>query len=140
MKPVGDSHPLYTTDGGVACYVVEAKHRSDRLPHYYCSKILYWFDCEMSCPLRAEQYDQSGKLIMIGERLMRNEYPEDGRLGYTPLIFMFWRADIDLITAGFQDYHKKVDWLASEPIYQQGRCSTARAVLPPPLCVSRQIS
>ena len=112
MKPMGDSHPSYTTAGGVACYVVEAKPRSHRLPNYYCSNILYWIDREMSCPLRTEQYDQSGKLIMVGERLIRNQYPEDGRLGYTPLIFIFWRADIDLITAGFHDYHKKVDWLA----------------------------
>jgi hypothetical protein len=51
-------------------------------------------------------------LILVAERMSRNEYPEDGRLGYTPLIVLYWTTDIDLMTAAFHDYHKKVNWLA----------------------------
>jgi len=51
---------------------------------------------------------------MVGERLERHEYPEDGRLGYTGLIFLFWRADVDQLTAAVHDYHKKIDWSAEQ--------------------------
>jgi hypothetical protein len=45
------------------------------------------------------------------EHLGRSEYPDDGRRGYTPLIVLYWAADIDVMTAGFHDYHRKVNWL-----------------------------
>ena len=56
--------------------------------------------------------DQAGKLILVAERLERSEYPEDGRRGYTPLVVLYWTVDLDLMTAGFHDYHRKVNWLA----------------------------
>ena len=112
LKVMGDSYPAYTPDGGVACYVVESVPRPDWLPDYYCSKLIYWIDKQLFCPLRIEQYDQSGKLRMVAERLERSEYPEDGRRGYTPLVVLYWAADIDIMTAGFHDYHRKMNWLA----------------------------
>lgn len=112
LKMMGEDYPAYRSDGGVECYVVEARPRPEWLPHYDCSKILYWIDQAMFCPLRMEQYDQEGKLAMVAERLERHEYPEDERLGYTGLVFVFWRTDVDLLTAGVHDYHKKMDWRA----------------------------
>lgn len=111
FKSMGDTYPAYTKDGGVECYVVESAPRPEWLPDYYRSKLIYWIDKKFFCPLRIEQYDHDGKLILIAERLERSEYPEDGRLGYTPLIVLYWTTDIDLMTAGFHDYHKKMNWL-----------------------------
>ena len=111
IKVMGDTYPAYAPDGGVACYVVESVPRPEWLPDYYCGKLIYWIDKQMFCPLRIEQYDPSGRLRMIAERLERSEYPEDGRRGYTPLIVLYWAVDLDLMTAGFHDYHRKVDWL-----------------------------
>jgi hypothetical protein len=108
---MGDTYPAYTKDGGVECYVVESTPRPEWLPNYYRSKLIYWIDRQFFCPLRIEQYDHEGKLILVAERLERSEYPEDGRLGYTPLIVQYWTTDIDLMTAGFHDYHKKMNWL-----------------------------
>jgi hypothetical protein len=110
LKVMGDSYPAYTADGGVNCYVVESRPRPEWLPNYYRSKLIYWIDTHFFCPLRIEQYDQTGKLIMIAERLERSEYPEDGRRGYTPLVVLYWTVDLDLMTVGFHDYHKKMDW------------------------------
>lgn len=112
LKIMGDGYPAYRTDGGVDCYVLESAPRPDWLPNYYRSKLIYWIDKKFFCPLRMEQYDLNGNLILVADRLSRNEYPEDGRLGYTPLIVLYWTTDIDLMTAAFHDYHKKMDWLA----------------------------
>ncbi len=111
FKIMGDTYPAYTQDGGVECYVVESTPRPEWLPNYYRSKLIYWIDKKFFCPLRIEQYDRDGNLILVAERLERQEYPEDGRLGYTPLIVLYWTTDIDLMTAGFHDYHKKMNWL-----------------------------
>jgi len=111
LKVMGDAYPAYTADGGVECYVVESVPRPEWLPNYYRGKLLYWIDKHFFCPLRIEQYDQAGKLILIAERLERSEYPEDGRRGYTPLVVLYWTVDLDLMTAGFHDYHKKMNWL-----------------------------
>ena len=111
FKSMGDTYPAYTQDGGVECYVVESAPRPEWLPNYYRHKLIYWIDKKFFCPLRMEQYDHDGKLILVAERLERSEYPEDGRLGYTPLIVVYWTTDIDLMTAAFHDYHKKMNWL-----------------------------
>ena len=114
IKMMGNDYPAYRSDGGVETYVVESLPRPEWLPNYYCSKLIYWIDKEIFCPLRIEQYDQDGKLAMVTERLERQEYAEDGRLGYTALVFLFWRTDLDLLTAGVHDYHKKMDWPADD--------------------------
>ena len=117
IKMMGEGYPAYRSDGGVKTYVVEAVPRPEWLPDYYCGKLLYWIDTEVFYPLRVEQYDRDGNLLLISERLARQEYPEDGRLGYTPLIFLFWRTDLDLLTAGVHDYHQKRDWLSDRETY-----------------------
>ena len=114
IKMMGNDYPAYRSDGGVETYVVESLPRPEWLPNYYCSKLIYWIDKEIFCPLRIEQYDQDGKLAMVTERLERQEYAEDGRLGYTALVFLFWRTDLDLLTAGVHDYHKKMAWPADD--------------------------
>ena len=109
IKMMGDDYPAYRPDGGVETYVVESVPRPEWLPDYYCSKLVYWIDKKIFCPLRIEQYDRDGQLAMVTERLERQEYPEAGRLGYTALVFLFWRTDLDLLTAGVHDYHKRID-------------------------------
>ena len=112
IKMMGDDYPAYRPDGGVETYVVESVPRPEWLPDYYCSKLVYWIDKKIFCPLRIEQYDRDGQLAMVTERLERQEYPEAGRLGYTALVFLFWRTDLDLLTARVHDYHKRIDWLS----------------------------
>ncbi len=114
IKMMGDDYPAYRSDGGVETYVVESVPRPEWLSNYYCSKLIYWIDKEIFCPLRTEQYDQDGKLAMVTERLERQEHPEDGRLGHTGLVFLFWRTDLDLLTVGVHDYHKKMAWPADD--------------------------
>jgi len=111
LKVMGDAYPMYAADGGVPCYVVESLPRPEWLPNYYRSKLIYWIDKKFFCPLRTEQYDHNGKLIFIAERLERNEHPEEGRLGYTPLVVVYWTVDIDLMTGAFHDFHRKMNWL-----------------------------
>jgi hypothetical protein len=44
LKLMSDTYPYYTPDGGVPCYVVEAKAKPDWLRNYYAPRILYWLD------------------------------------------------------------------------------------------------
>lgn len=40
LKMMGDEYPYYTPDGGVPCYVVEAKAKPDWLSNYYAPRII----------------------------------------------------------------------------------------------------
>lgn len=57
LKIMGRDYPAYTPEGGVACYVVEARTREEWIPGYYAPKILYWLDQQAFFPLRIEEYD-----------------------------------------------------------------------------------
>jgi len=70
LKLMGKDYPYYTADGGVECYVVEARAREDWLPDYYAPRILYWLEKHSFYPLRTEQYGQDGKLAFIEVRLL----------------------------------------------------------------------
>ena len=49
----------------VECWVLESK---SKLPDYYLSKRLVWYDKKSLMPLREEQYDKNGILYKIAER------------------------------------------------------------------------
>jgi hypothetical protein len=51
LKLMGDAYPHYTADGGVECYVVEARAREDWLPDYYAPRLLYLVGKTLLLPL-----------------------------------------------------------------------------------------
>ena len=81
LKMMGRDYPSYTPEGGVACYVVEARARDEWIPGYYAPKILYWLDRETFFPLRIEEYDANGVLTYVEERTAQGVNPEVGEAG-----------------------------------------------------------
>jgi hypothetical protein len=90
LKIMGHTYPAYTPEGGVACYVVEARTREDWIPGYYAPKILYWRDRQTFFPLRIEEYDASGVLTYIEDRTAQLVNPEVGNTGYETHFFLSW--------------------------------------------------
>ena len=99
VKLMGNDYPLYTADGGVKCYVVEALPRPDWLSNYYISKIIYWLDQQSFFPLRIEEYDKEGNLIFINARTGVRANPQLGDRGYAVLFDLWWDMPIDLLSA-----------------------------------------
>lgn len=99
IKLMGKDYPLYTTDGGVKCYVVEALPRPEWLPKYYISKMIYWLDQQSFFPLRIEEYDKEGNLIFINARTGVRANPQLGDHGYAVLFDLWWDMPIDLLSA-----------------------------------------
>lgn len=99
VKLMGKDYPLYTADGGVKCYVVEALPRQEWLGKYYMSKIIYWLDQQSFFPLRIEEYDDDGNLIFINVRTGVRANPALGDHGYAVLFDLWWDMSIDLLSA-----------------------------------------
>ena len=110
IKPMGKDYPAYTADGGVACYVVEAKVREDWLPGYYAPRILYWLDQDAFYPLRVEEYDHNGKLIFIETRVAEMRNPNLKERGYGMQIDLYWDVPTDLMTYSVHDAHQLRQW------------------------------
>lgn len=99
VKLMGNDYPLYTTDGGVKCFVVEAIPKPEWLGEYYMSKIIYWLDQQSFFPLRIEEYDHEGNLIFINARTGVRANPALGNHGYAVLFDLWWDMSIDLLSA-----------------------------------------
>ncbi len=99
VKLMGKDYPLYTTDGGVKCFVVEAIPRPDWLKNYYVSKMIYWLDQQSFFPLRIEEYDKEGNLTFINARTAVRANPALGDHGYAVLFDLWWDIPIDLLSA-----------------------------------------
>jgi hypothetical protein len=99
IKLMGKDYPLYTADGGVKCYVVEAVPRPEWLNNYYISKMLYWLDQQAFFPLRIEEYDKEGKLVFVNVRTGTRANPALGDHGYAVLFDLWWDMSIDLLSA-----------------------------------------
>jgi len=99
VKLMGNDYPLYTTDGGVKCYVVEATPKPEWLGKYYMSKIIYWLDQQSFFPLRIEEYDHEGNLVFINARTGVRANPALGDHGYAVLFDLWWDMSIDLLSA-----------------------------------------
>jgi hypothetical protein len=114
IKPMGDAYPSYTADGGVECYVVEARAREDWLPNYYAPRIIYWLEKHSFYPLRAEQYGRDGKLALIEVRLTDMFNPNLGERGYGPLFVLYWDVTGDVLTYSVRDNHRLKQWTPEE--------------------------
>jgi len=114
LKMMGEEYPLYTTDGGVRCYVVEARAKPEWLPDYYAPRLLYWLDQHTFFPLRMEEYGKDGNLVYIGVRVASQMNRELGDRGYGVLIQLEWDVPTDLLSYVLQDAHRVHRWAAAD--------------------------
>jgi hypothetical protein len=114
LKLMGDDYPLYTADGGVPCYVVEARAREDWLPGYYAPRILYWLDQHAFFPLRTEMYDREGHLNQVEVRMTKLLNPALKERGYGPFIILDWDVPLDLMTYIVRDGLRLMEWSAAD--------------------------
>lgn len=110
IRPMGKDYTGYTSDGGVPCYVVEAKSREDWSPGYYAPRILYWLDQQAFYPLRIEEYDREGKLIFIETRVAELRNPALKERGYGMQLDLYWDVTTDLMTYSAHDGHQLREW------------------------------
>ena len=104
IKLMGKDYPLYTEQGGVKCFVVEAVPKAAWLKDYYVSKLIYWLDQEAFFPLRIEEYDQGGKLDFVNARIGTHANPQLGEHGYAVLFDLWWDISIDLLSASVHGF------------------------------------
>jgi hypothetical protein len=114
LKIMGRNYPAYTPEGGVACYVVEARTREDWIPGYYAPKILYWLDRQTFFPLRIEEYDASGVLTYIEDRTAQLVNPELGSKGYEAHFFLSWDIPQDLMSYDVHDAFRSQSWSTAD--------------------------
>jgi hypothetical protein len=110
IKPLGKDYPGYTPDGGVPCYVVEARVREEWLPGYYTPRILYWLDQHAFYPLRIEEYDHAGKLIFVETRVAELRNPALKERGYGMQFDLYWDVATDLMSYSAHDGHQLRQW------------------------------
>jgi hypothetical protein len=110
LKLMGEQYPFYTADGGVPCYVVEAKAKPDWLPHYYAPRILYWLDQHAFYPLRTELYGPDGALVSVEVRMAAHYHPDLRERGYHNLITVWWNAQLDFLAYTVHDGHQRRQW------------------------------
>jgi hypothetical protein len=110
LKLMGEEYPYYTPEGGVPCYVLEARAKPDWLPDYYAPRILYWVDQQHFYPLRTEQYGPNGELVAMEVRLAALFNPAMKEFGYQNLITIWWNAQLDFLAYGIHDAHKHWQW------------------------------
>jgi hypothetical protein len=116
LKLMGDDYPLYTPDGGVPCYVVEARAREDWLPDYPVPRILYWLDQHAFFPLRTEMYDREGRLNQVEVRLTKLMNPRLKERGYGPFVIVDWDVPLDLMTYIIRDGLRLMEWSATDQL------------------------
>ena len=110
LKMMWDNYPFYRSDGGVACYVVEATTRQEWLPNYPTSKLIYWLDRHYFYPLRIEQYDHDGQLQVVEVRIARQDNPALGDTGYAALLTVYYDVSLDLMSYSIHDAHLLKTW------------------------------
>ncbi len=114
LKMMGDTYPFYAADGGIECYVIAGVARSDWLPNYSASKILYWLDRHYFYPLRIEQYDKDGRLRVVEVRVAKQENPALRERGYAALISLYYDLSLDLMSYSIHDAHLVKEWSAED--------------------------
>lgn len=110
LKIMGNAYAHYAANGGVECYVVEARAREEWLPGYYAPRILYWLEKHSFYPLRVEQYGRDGKLALIEVRMTEMFNPALGERGYGPLLILYWDIESDIMSYLVRDTHRLIQW------------------------------
>lgn len=114
IRMMGEGYPFYAADGGVACWVVEARVREEWLPNYYAPRIIYWLDQHYFYPLRIEQYDRDGNLIFVETRLAKLHNQAMGDKGYGILFNHYWDVTLDYMRYSVHDAHETRQWTAQD--------------------------
>ena len=114
LKLMGDSYRYYTAEGGVGCYVVEARARPEWLPDYYAPRLLFWLEEHSFFPLRIEKYGSDGNLSHIEVRLAELFNPALGERGYGSLFTLYWDIADDLMSYFVNDSHRVMVWNPQE--------------------------
>lgn len=114
LKIMGRDYPAYTPEGGVACYVVEARTREDWIPDYYAPKILYWLDQQTFFPLRIEEYNAEGVLTYVEDRTAHLVNPDLGNKGYEAHIFLSWDISQDIMSYDVHDAYRPQIWSVAD--------------------------
>jgi hypothetical protein len=114
LKIMGRDYPAYTPEGGIACYVVEARTREEWIPDYYAPKILYWLDQHLFFPLRIEEYDANGVLTYIEDRTGHLVNPTMGSKGYEAHIFLSWDISQDIMSYDVHDAYRPQTWSTAD--------------------------
>ncbi len=96
---MGKEYPLYTADGGVKCFVLEALPKSEWLRDYYAHRLIYWIDQHAFFPLRVEEYDQQGNLSFVNARIATLANPALQEHGYAVQFDLWWDVSIDFLSA-----------------------------------------
>ncbi len=114
LRIMGDDYQHYTANGGVECYVVDAKPKDDWIPDYHASHIVYWLEKRSFLPLRTETYGQDGKLSRVEVRLTKLVRTELGERGYSPFIQIYWDTASDIITYNIRDGVRLMQWTSDD--------------------------
>ena len=114
LKMMGSSYPAYTPEGGVSCYVVEARTREEWIPNYYAPKILYWLDQHTFFPLRIEEYNTNGMLTYVEDRTAHMVNPDFGDKGYEAHIFLSWDIPQDIMSYDVHDAYRPRSWSVAD--------------------------
>lgn len=114
LKLMGDSYRYYTDEGGVRCYVVEARAHPEWLPNYYVPRLLFWLEEHSFFPLRIEKYGPDGNLRHIEVRLAEVFNPDLGERGYGSLFAVYWDIADDLMSYFLTDSHQVTTWSPQE--------------------------
>ncbi len=110
LKLMGEEYSHYTPDGGVKCYVVEARPKAEWLPDYYAPRILYWLDQHAFYPLRIEIYGKEGKPVFLEERMAKLMNPRLQERGYHNLIAVWWDVQQDFYGYSVHDAQELREW------------------------------
>ncbi|MBM4255639.1 MAG: hypothetical protein FJ147_07050 [Deltaproteobacteria bacterium] len=113
VKMMGKKYPGYTVTGAVPCYVVEAAPRTEALPNYYLSKLVYWLDQRFFFPLRIEQDDRAGKLMLVAVRTASLANPTLKERGYAGFLELSWDLQRDMMTSSIHTVIPK-EWSKEE--------------------------
>ncbi|RLA47408.1 MAG: hypothetical protein DRR06_02595 [Gammaproteobacteria bacterium] len=115
IKMMGERYPFYRTDGGVDCFVVEAKPNRDWLPNYEISKLIYWVDQFYFYPLRIEQYNENGELKTVQVRLARHDNTKLAEgYGYSNNLSVYYDLQQDLLSYSLHDAIMVREWSEEE--------------------------
>jgi hypothetical protein len=114
LKIMGREYTAYTPEGGVGCYVVEARTREEWIPGYYAPKILYWLEQQTFFPLRIEEYDPNGVLTYVEDRTAHLVNPALGAKGYEAHIFLSWDIAQDIMSYDVHDAYRPQTWTAAD--------------------------
>ena len=139
LRMLGDEYPYYTTEGGVACYVVAATAREEWLPGHSTPKTLYWLDRHHFYPLRIESYDRAGKLVKVEVRTARLVRPDLKERGYAAFITTYYDLALDFITYGFHDGHQPREWSEQDRKVVFNPDSMRRGWTQPPVDIKEEI-